>query len=109
MTVAVKNDNKTPLIVPRAVRRKAGFKSGEELEFRASGGVITIVPRLPAADDEYTPDERRAIDARLAKAEEDIAAGRVHGPFTAKRAAAFIERLAKQRAAKGKRSARSRQ
>src|ERR1035437_633220 len=47
MTVAVKNNNKTPLVVPSAVRRKAGFKSGQELEFKASGGVITIVPKLP--------------------------------------------------------------
>jgi hypothetical protein len=31
MTVAVKNNNKTPLVVPSAVRRKAGFK---ELESR---------------------------------------------------------------------------
>ena len=84
MTVAVKNDNKRPLVVPPTVRREAGFKSGEELEFRASGGVITIVPKLAAATDEYTPEERRAIDERLAKAEADIEAGRVHGPFTAK-------------------------
>ena len=48
MTVAVKNDNKTPLIVPRAVRRKAGFKSGEELEFKASEGMITIIPKGPS-------------------------------------------------------------
>ena len=65
MTVAVKNDNKTPLVVPPAVRRRARFKSGQELEFRVSGGVITIVPKLPAADDEYTPEQRRAIDAQL--------------------------------------------
>ncbi len=56
MTVAVKNNNKTPLIVPLAVRRKAGFKSGQEREFKASGGVITIVPKLPTADDDYTPE-----------------------------------------------------
>lgn len=108
MTVAVKNDNKTPLVVPPTVRRKAGFKSGEELEFRASGGVITIVPKLPTAADEYTPEEHRAIDERLAKADADIEAGRVHGPFTAKGAAIFVERLAKQRAAKIKKPARSR-
>ena len=100
MTVAVKNNNNTPLVVPAAVRRKARFKSGQELEFRASGGVITIVPKLPTADDEYTPEQRRAIDARLAKADEDIKAGRVHGPFTAKQASAFIETLAKERGTK---------
>lgn len=108
MTIAVKNDNKMPLVVPTTVRRKAGFKSGEELEFRASGGVITIVPKLPVADEEYTPDERRAIDQRLKQAEADIQAGRVDGPFTAKGAATFIERLAKQRGAKSKKATRSR-
>ncbi len=92
MTVAVKNNNRTPLVVPPAVRRKAGFKSGEELEFKASGGVITIVPKLPSADDKYTPEQRRVIDARLAKADEDIKAGRVYGPFnTAGEMAASIE------------------
>jgi len=65
MTVTVKN--KTPLAVPPAVRRKAGFKNGQETEFRASGGVITIVPKLPSADDEYTPQQRRIIDAQLAE------------------------------------------
>ena len=77
MTVAVKNDNKSPLVVPAAVRRRARFKSGQELEFRVSGGVITIVPKLPDADDEYTPEQRRAIDARLREAEK----GPYYGPF----------------------------
>jgi len=77
MTVAVKNDNKSPLVVPPAVRRRARFKSGQELEFRVSGGVITIVPKLPGADDEYTPEQRRAIDAQLREAEK----GPYYGPF----------------------------
>lgn len=47
MTISFKNDNKAPLVVPPAVRRRARFKSGQELEFRASGGVIAIVPKLP--------------------------------------------------------------
>src|SRR3954467_596385 len=72
MTVAVKNNNKAPLVVPPAVRRRAGFRSGQEIEFRVSGGVITILPKLPAADDEYTLAQRRAIDARLARADDDI-------------------------------------
>jgi bifunctional DNA-binding transcriptional regulator/antitoxin component of YhaV-PrlF toxin-antitoxin module len=48
MTVVVKS--KEPLVVPPSARRIAGFKSGQELEVKASGGVITIVPKL-------TPDE----------------------------------------------------
>jgi bifunctional DNA-binding transcriptional regulator/antitoxin component of YhaV-PrlF toxin-antitoxin module len=77
MTIAVKNDNKSPLVVPRSVRRRACFKSGQELEFRVSGGMITIIPKLPNADDEYTPEQRRAIDAQLREAEK----GPYHGPF----------------------------
>jgi bifunctional DNA-binding transcriptional regulator/antitoxin component of YhaV-PrlF toxin-antitoxin module len=95
MTVAVKNNNKTPLVVPSAVRRKAGFKSGQELEFKASGGVITIVPKLPGADEEYTPDQRRAIDAELDAAEK----GPFHGPFkTAGEMIAHMKGRLKERA-----------
>lgn len=82
MTVAVKNNNKSPLVVPAAVRRRAGFKSGQEIEFRASGGMITIVPKLASADDEYTPEQRRIVDAQLAGGLADIKAGRVRGPFS---------------------------
>jgi hypothetical protein len=53
MTVAIKNDNKMPLVVPRAVRRTAGFK-------------------LPNADDEYTPEQRQLIDAGLKEAAEEV-------------------------------------
>jgi len=80
MTVAIKN--KQPVVVPAAALRRAGFKRGQELEMKASGGVITILPKLPNTDDEYTPHERRTIDARLDKADADITAGRVHGPFS---------------------------
>ena len=80
MTVTVKN--RTPLVVPPAVRRRAGLKSGQELEFKVSGGVITILPKAPAADDEYTREQRRLIDAQLADGLADIEAGRVHGPFS---------------------------
>ena len=108
MTVAIKNNNKTPLVVPPAIRRRARFKSGQELEFKVSGGVITIVPKLPTADDEYTPAQRRAIDAQLAEGLADIRAGRVHGPFTTHKE--FIDSLHKEakrlRAKKTKRPAR---
>ncbi|MGA2185314.1 MAG: hypothetical protein ABSH47_20025 [Bryobacteraceae bacterium] len=81
MTVTVKNKTRTPLVVPPSVRRQAGHKNGQDLEFRVSGGVITILPRLPIADDEYTPEQRRLIDARLAEGLADIKAGRTFGPF----------------------------
>ncbi len=73
--------NKSPLVVPPAVSRRAGIKHGDELEFRVSGGIITIVPKLPWADDEYTPEQRAVVDARLAESEAEFRAGRGHGPF----------------------------
>lgn len=103
MTIAIKNNNKTPLVVPTSVRRRAGFKSGQEIEFKASGGVITILPKLPSADDEYTSEQRRTIDAQLRAAEK----GPFHGPFeNASEAIAYMKRELKKRAAlrKSKRS-----
>ena len=80
MTVIVKD--KTPLVVPSSVRRRAGLKSGQEIEFKVSGGVITLHPMTPAADDEYTSEQRRTVDAQLSEGLADIEAGRVHGPFS---------------------------
>ena len=78
------------------MRRTAGFKSGQEIEFKASGGVITILPKLPKADDEYTPAQRRVIDAKLDAAE----TGPVHGPFkNADEMIAYVKGELKNRAA----------
>lgn len=49
MTVGVKN--KPPVVVPPSALKRAGFKRGQELEFKASGGVITIVPKTPSGED----------------------------------------------------------
>lgn len=68
------------LVVPPSVPRRAGIKVGDEVEFRVSRGVISIVPKaLP--DVEYTQAQRRALDRELAKGLEDIRQGRVEGPF----------------------------
>ena len=92
MTVTVKN--KTPLVVPPSVRRKAGLRSGQEVEFKVTGGVISIRPKLRAAEDEYTPEQRRIVDAELAGGLVDVKAGRVRGPFATHRE--FIESLHKE-------------
>lgn len=102
MTVTVRNTAKD-LVVPASVRRRAGIKAGDQLEFRVSGGIINIIPKLPSADDEYTPAQRRAIDAQLAGA----AKGPYHGPFdTADEMIAHIKGELKKRRAlrKSKRS-----
>lgn len=91
---------KSGLIVPPSVRRKAGIKAGDRLEFKASRGMITIVSK-PMAEDDYTPAQRRVVDRELAKGLEDVQKGRVHGPFTAAEASRFLRAELKVR---GKRS-----
>lgn len=66
MTVTVTSETTTPLVAPPSVRQRAGHRNGQHLEFRVSGGVITILPKPPAADKGSTPRQRRMIDARLA-------------------------------------------
>jgi bifunctional DNA-binding transcriptional regulator/antitoxin component of YhaV-PrlF toxin-antitoxin module len=85
-----------PLVVPSAIRRKAGFRGGEDLEFKATGGVITIVRKPPVASNEYTPAQRRIIDARLTEARK----GPYIGPFeTADEAIKFIRKEIRNRKA----------
>ncbi len=79
MTVIVKPN--ADLVVPRSVRRRAGIKTGDRLEFKVSGGAINIVRKPATADDEYTPRQRRAVDRALADGMDDIQKGRLHGPF----------------------------
>jgi bifunctional DNA-binding transcriptional regulator/antitoxin component of YhaV-PrlF toxin-antitoxin module len=85
---------KSELVVPRSVRQRAGLRSGQKVEFKVSGGVISIVPELPVADDEYTPAQRRVIDTHLQGARK----GPYHGPFaTAEEAIAFVRKEVKKR------------
>ena len=79
VTVTVKSA--ADLVVPRSVRRRAGIRTGDRLEFKVSGGVINIVPKLPSADGEYTPEQRRIINAKLAESKDDLKKGRTFGPF----------------------------
>jgi bifunctional DNA-binding transcriptional regulator/antitoxin component of YhaV-PrlF toxin-antitoxin module len=69
------------LVVPPSVRRRAGIKAGDRVEFEAARGVITIRKSKQVEDDEYTPAQRRMIQSRLAEAAEDVRQGRVYGPF----------------------------
>ncbi|HXB75026.1 MAG TPA: AbrB/MazE/SpoVT family DNA-binding domain-containing protein [Candidatus Acidoferrales bacterium] len=79
------------LVVPASVRRRAGIKTGDRLEFKVSGGIINIIPKLPIADDEYTPKQRRTIDAGIGEGMKDFRKGRGHGPFTADEAVNFLK------------------
>jgi bifunctional DNA-binding transcriptional regulator/antitoxin component of YhaV-PrlF toxin-antitoxin module len=67
MTTIVKN--KAEVIVPRSVRRQAGIKAGDQLEFTASARRITITVQEPA----YKPTKAEA--AAIRKGEAEIARG----------------------------------
>jgi AbrB family looped-hinge helix DNA binding protein len=95
MTVVVTAKNE--LVVPKSVRRKAGIKNGDAVEFKVSGRVISILPKaLPGAED-YTAAERRAIDRGISSSERDYEKGRAFGPFETH--ADFIASLHKEAAA----------
>ena len=44
MTVTLKEKSQ-PLVVPLSLRRQAGFRLGDQLEFKASPGTVTIVAK----------------------------------------------------------------
>jgi AbrB family looped-hinge helix DNA binding protein len=79
MTVTVRN--KFPIAIPAAVQRRAGIKSGDRLEFKVSAGAITILPKPPSSAGDYTPAQRRVIDAQIAEGLDDIRKGRVSPRF----------------------------
>ena len=102
MTVTVKN--KDLLVVPPSVQRRAHIKAGDQLEFKVSGGVIIIIPKLPSAEDEYTPEQRRVVDARLAHARK----GPYYGPFnTADEAVKFLRKEIRARKAAKRKPSKS--
>jgi bifunctional DNA-binding transcriptional regulator/antitoxin component of YhaV-PrlF toxin-antitoxin module len=62
MTAIVKA--KTPLTVPDEVRRRAGFKHGDRVEFKVSRGVVTILTkrlRIHDRDDTLTAAEEKKV------------------------------------------------
>ena len=67
MTTIVKSN--AEVVVPRSIRRQAGFKAGDRLEFQASGRSITIT----AVEPTYSPTKTEA--AAIRKGEAEIARG----------------------------------
>jgi len=112
----VKIQRKGQMTLPTGVRAAVGLADGDIVDVKVSGGRIVITPTLvidrskfPTADDEYTPAQRRAIDAQLAGALADVKAGRTAGPFhTADEMIAHMKAELKKRAAAAKKSKRSR-
>lgn len=88
MNTTARIQHKGQVTIPTRLREQAGLNKGDVVEFTYQEGKIVITPKMvidrrsfPNADDEYTPEQRRSIDARLAKAEGEINQGRAFGPF----------------------------
>ena len=66
-----------------------------------SGGIINIIPELPSAAGEYTPEQRRRINEGIAEARK----GPYYGPFdTAEEAIKFLRKEIKARKASVKKT-----
>jgi AbrB family looped-hinge helix DNA binding protein len=90
------------LVLPAHIRRQAGIKPGDQMDVRVSSVIIRPIPKLPKADDEYTPEQRRVIDAQIAEGLEDVEHGRLHGPFeTHEKMVKFLHGRAKKTGGKG--------
>ena len=88
MPTLVKIHRKGQMTLPSRLRSAIGVAEGDLVEASVLKGKIILTPKtvidrstFPTADDEYTPAQRRTIDARLAKSDEDIKRGRTFGPF----------------------------
>jgi AbrB family looped-hinge helix DNA binding protein len=88
MTTLVRIHRKGQMTLPSRLRSAIGIADGDLVEATVHRGKIVLTPKLivdrskfPNADDEYTPAQRRLIDARLDESEEDLKKGRTAGPF----------------------------
>jgi len=88
MTTLVRIHRKGQMTLPSRLRAAIGIADGDLVEATVQRGKIVLTPKLvidrskfPNADNEYTPDQRRVIDARLKESEEDLKEGRTAGPF----------------------------
>jgi AbrB family looped-hinge helix DNA binding protein len=88
MSTLFKVQSKGQMTIPARVRSAVGLADGDMVEVKAIGNRIVITPqaaldpsKFPDAADENSPAQRRAVDARLAKSDEDIKYRRVRGPF----------------------------
>jgi len=109
MNTIVRVQHKGQMTIPSRVRSAVGLCDGDLVEVKAVGGRIVITPQVAidrskfsTADDEYTPEQRRVINTRLAKAEK----GPFYGPFkSGVEIAAFLRK--KQRSVKPAKSRKS--
>ena len=84
MTTLVKIQRKGQMTLPSSFRQAMGVGEGSVVELSLKNGKAVITPKVaidpsqfPNADDEYTPAQRRVIDAGLAKSAAEMKAGQM--------------------------------
>jgi hypothetical protein len=63
------------------VTRGSGFENFLRGRLFQEFNLLADRSEFPNADDEYTPAQRRAMDARLDESQEDLEQNRTFGPF----------------------------
>jgi bifunctional DNA-binding transcriptional regulator/antitoxin component of YhaV-PrlF toxin-antitoxin module len=99
----IRVQNRGQVTIPTHLRKEAGIADGDVVVATLQRGRIVLTPQFvvdrsgfPSAEGDYTPAQRRAIDARLAQARK----GQVRGPFdTAGEMVTAIEAELRKRAA----------
>lgn len=74
--------------IPTRLRLRAGLEDGDLVDASLHHGKIILTPQVlndhnkfPTTDGDYTPEQRRILDARLAESAQDLRQGRTYGPF----------------------------
>jgi len=88
MATLVRIHRKGQVTLPSRLRSAIVVAEGDLVEASVHRGKIVLAPqpvtdrsKFPSANDEYTPEQRRIINARLAESEDDLKKGRTFGPF----------------------------
>lgn len=92
----IKVQKKGQVTLPTALRERVGVAYGDLLEVTVNRGSFVLRPKRTGHrtnDDEYTPEQRRAIDKRLAKAMAEAKSGKLSPAFaTAKEMADYLRK-----------------
>jgi AbrB family looped-hinge helix DNA binding protein len=80
MSTIVKVQRKGQVTIPTRLRVQLGLRDGDLVDANAERGKIILTPEL-IVDREYTPAQRRVIDARLTESLEQAKSGETYGPF----------------------------
>ena len=97
MTAIVRMQRKGQVTIPSRLRSRVGLADGDLVDAKEHRGKIILTPKN-VVDREYTPAQRRSIDARLDEAMREVERGELYGPFeTHQELVSFLHRESRKR------------